>query len=408
MGFSTDIIHTSFTKEDVHGATLMPIYSNATFSFSTSEEMELAFQGRIPSHTYSRISNPTVENLEQRVRKVTGALAVTAVSSGMAAIANTILTIAESGDNIVTSKHLFGNTYSLFSTTFHSYHIGVKFCALTDRESIENAIDENTIAIFFETITNPQLEVSDIQQLSHIARQHKLLLIADSTLTPPNIFRAADWGVHLEVISGTKIISGGATSLGGLIVDYGTYDWSDNKKIQPLATGYGPFAFNYKLRKEVHRNFGATLSPFPAYLQSLGMETLELRFNKAADNCMRIATFLENEDKVQSVNYPGLKSSRFYEVAVKQFGLYPGTVLTFTLSSKELCFSLINRLKVICRATNIYDNRTLIIHPASTIYCDFTKSVRESVGVPDTLIRLSVGIEDAEDLITDLSTALNN
>jgi O-acetylhomoserine (thiol)-lyase len=406
-GFTTKIIHTEFNKDDVHNTLQMPIYSNAAFGFGTAEEMEQAFQGRLPSHIYSRISNPTVENFEQRVRSVTGALAVTAVSSGMAAIANTILTIAEAGKNIITSRYLFGNTYSLFSSTLKPYGIEPRFCDLLNKEDIERHIDKDTFAIFFETITNPQLSVADIALLANISRKYNLVLIADSTLTPPNIFPASKFGVHFEVISSTKIISGGATSIGGLIVDYGTYNWDNNTKLSDLAKKFGPFAFNVKLRKEIHRNLGACLSPYHAYLQSLGLESLDLRYEKAGENCLKLAEFLQQQPQVKWVNYPGLTNSTFYKVANEQYGKYPCAILTFELESRNACFTFLNKLQLISRATNLYDNRTLIVHPASTIYCDYTPEVRQSLGVSDSLIRLSVGIEDISDLQNDIYSALN-
>src|ERR1035437_6124036 len=261
-GFSTKVIHAEYSKKDAHNALQMPIYSNAAFEFESAELMEEAFLGRTPSHAYSRISNPTVENFEQRIRSITGALSVTALSSGMAAISNVFFTIAKAGDNIITSKHLFGNTYSFFTSTLKAFGVESRFCDLTNPEEIINAIDGNTIAVFFETITNPQLEIADINTLSKIAKEHGVVVIADSTLTPPNIFNAQAFGVDIEAISSTKIISGGATSLGGLILDYGQFDWSGFSKLSELAKRFGPFAFNAKLRKEIHRNLGACLSPY--------------------------------------------------------------------------------------------------------------------------------------------------
>lgn len=407
QGFSTKVIHSEYGKPDAHRALQMPIYSNAAFEFESAEAMEEAFLGRRPDHSYSRISNPTVEHFERRVRSISGALAVTALSSGMAAISNVSFTIAQSGQNIITSNHLFGNTYSFFVSTLKSFGVETRFCDLTQPAEIEKNIDNNTVAIFFETITNPQLEIVDIKELSAIAQKHNVLVIADSTLTPPNVFKASAVGVNIEVVSSTKIISGGATSIGGLILDYGSYNWSHNPKLTEHSRKFGPFAFNVKLRKEIQRNLGACLSPYHAYLQSLGLETLQLRFDKAASNCLALAEYLQTEAKIKQVNYPGLSTSKFHEVGEAQFGIHPCAILTFNFGSREESFQFLNNLKVISRATNIYDNRSLIIHPASTIYCDFPKEVRENIGVPDTLLRLSVGIEDVNDLINDIHSALN-
>ncbi len=407
-GFTTKIIHTPFAREDANRALHQPIYSNSAFDFESAEQMELAFQGRLPVHAYSRITNPTVENLELRIKQITGALNVTALSSGMAAISNTILLLASSGSNIIASKHLFGNTYVFFESTIREFGIETRFCDLTNNEEVKANIDQNTVAVFVETITNPQLEVVDLESLSLVAHEKNVPLISDSTLTPPNVFTAKDFGVDIDLISSTKCISGGGTSIGGIIVDYGTFDWSKSKKLAPLAKRFGPFAFNYKLRREIYRNLGACLSPYAAYLQSLGLETLQLRFEKAATNCRELAIYLESLPQVKGVNYPGKEGSKFYEISQRQFGVFPGAMLTFDFFSREACFMFMNQLQIIRRATNVYDNKTLIIHPASTIYCDFDKETRESLSVRETTLRLSLGIEDIEDLKSDLLQAINN
>ena len=406
-GFTTRIIHTPFAREDANRALQQPIYSNAAFDFESAEQMELAFQGRLPVHAYSRISNPTVENFELRIKQITGALNVTALSSGMAAVSNTIFMLASSGTNIIASKHLFGNTYVFFESTIREFGIETRFCDLTNNEEVKANIDGNTVAVFVETITNPQLEVVDLLSLSHTAHENNVPLVADTTLTPPNVFSAKQFGIDIEVISSTKCISGGGTSVGGLIVDFGTFDWSKSKKLAPLAKRFGPYAFNYKLRREVFRNLGACLSPFAAYLQSLGLETLQLRFEKAAINCRELALFLGSLPRVQSVNYPGNPGSGFQEISERQFGAFPGAMLTFDFSTREECFAFMNNLEIIRRATNVYDNKTLILHPASTIYCDFNLATRENLHVRDTMLRLSLGIEDIEDLKSDLVQAIN-
>ena len=406
LKFITKILHTKFLREDPHGSLHMPIYDNVAFEFKSAEELELAFHGKKPAHMYSRISNPTVEHFEQRVRAVTGAVGVIALSSGMAAIANTILTVASARDNIITSKHLFGNTYSLFEYTLKNWGLETRYTDLTQPKLVEDLIDEKTRAIFFETITNPQLEVADMDALSKLAKTKNLLLIADTTLTPPYAFASKAFGVDIEVLSSTKYISGGATSVGGLIIDNGTYDWKKNQKLEGDAAKYGPLTFINKLRREVYRNLGACLSAHSAYLQSLGLETLVLRVDVSCANTYKIAEFLEAQSQVKSVNYPGLKSSAYHKIAKKQFGDKPGALLTFDLESKELCFKFMNGLKLIRRATNLQDNRTLILHPASTIFCEYALALKKEMGVRETMMRLAVGIEDAGDLIADIRQSL--
>ncbi len=405
-GFSTKIIHTGYARNDAHNALQMPIYSNAAFEFESAEYMEEAFLGHHPDHIYTRISNPTVENLERRILSVTGGIAVSALGSGMAAISNIFLAICQAGSNIIASRHLFGNTYSFFTSTLEPFGVEVRFCDLNNIEEVQQNIDGDTVAIYIETITNPQLEIADISPLSGVAKEHHLLLIADTTLTPPNIFRASDFGINIEVISSTKIISGGATSVGGIIVDYGTYDWSYNKKLSNLSSKFGPWVLKVKLRREIQRNLGACLSPFNAYLQSVGLESLALRFDKSVSNCLSIAEYLLDKPGIKNVNYPGLPGSPFYNIGLKQFGKYPGAMLTINFETKQESFDFINNLKLIRRATNIYDNKSVIIHPASTIYCDFGFETRQKIGVPDTLLRLSAGIEDINDLLTDIESAL--
>jgi len=406
-GFTTKIIHTPYAKEDANHALHQPIYSNAAFDFESAEQMELAFQGRLPVHAYSRITNPTVENFELRIKQITGALNVTALSSGMAAVSNVIFLLASAGSNIIASRHLFGNTYVFFESTIREFGIETRFCDLTNQEEVKANIDNNTVAVFVETITNPQLEVVDLKSLSQTAHDQNIPLIADSTLTPPNVFNAKEFGVDIEIISSTKCISGGGTSIGGLIIDYGTFSWSKSKKLALLSKKFGPYAFNYKLRREIFRNLGACMSPFAAYLQSLGLETLQMRFEKAAINCRELAQFLGTMPQVTEVNYPGKPGSAFEEISKQQFGDYPGAMLTFDFATREACFAFMNNLELIRRATNVYDNKTLILHPASTIYCDFDRETRETLHVYDTTLRLSLGIEDIEDLKNDLLQAIN-
>ncbi len=249
MDFTTRVLHTPYNKNDIHGALRMPVYDTAAFEYPDAESLEAAFLNRKPGHVYSRLTNPTVEHLEKIIKEVTGALGVISFSSGMAAISNAFLALVQPGDNIITTKHLFGNTYSLFHKTLKSFGINFRFADLTDLTSVKEAIDKHTRAIFLETITNPMLEVADAGALSEIARENNILLIADTTLTPLYLFDSKKHHVDIEIISGTKYISGGGTSTGGIVIDYGTYDWSHSGKLSTDAKKYGSFAFIAKLRK---------------------------------------------------------------------------------------------------------------------------------------------------------------
>lgn len=384
----------------------MPVYESNAFEFETAEAMADAFVGKSTSPTYSRITNPTVIYFEKRVFEMTDAFSVTALNSGMAAITNVFMTIAYAGSNIVTSANLFGNTYSLFASTLKGFGVEVRFCDLTNLDEVAGALDDNTCAVYLETITNPQMEVANLKHLSALAHSKQIPLIADTTIVPFCAFKAKDFGVNIEIVSSTKYISGGATSMGGLIMDYGTFDWSKNKQLATWDAQFGAAAFTTKLRKEIHRNLGSYMTPHTAQAQLLGLETLSLRFNQAASSCLKLAKELQKLPEIEHVNYTGLEDNPFYSISNAQFGELPGAMLTFTLSSQEACFTFLNKLKLIRRATNLFDNKSLIIHPATTIYGNFTTEVRKKMHVSNELIRLSIGLEEVEDLLADIKQAL--
>ena len=406
MKISTKAIHGDRTNNDPYKSLKFPVYDSVAFEFVSSKEIEDAFLGRALAHTYSRISNPTLAELERRLAILSDAYGVVVTSSGMAAITNVILSIAGSGANIITSPFLFGNTYSLFEKTLKRFGFSARYVDFSNPENIENAIDENTVAIFFETITNPQLAIFDIEKIVNIAKKHNLLTILDNTLATFYLFSSKKWGIDIEIISTTKYISGGATSVGGAIFDFGTYDYGRNKFIASDAEKYGKNALLVKLKREVYRNTGGCLSPHNAYLQLLGLETLALRIEKSSTNAMVLAKRLKNHKKIKKVNYPGLEDSPYYNNAKKYLDGYYGSILTIELSSKSECFKFMDNLKLIRRATNLHDNKTLVIHPASTIFCEYSKEKREELGVGEGLVRISVGIEDVEDIYEDIIQSL--
>lgn len=408
--FSTRIISEPFKKKDIHGAISMPIYRNAAFEFPDSESIAAAFQYQeeIASHTYTRITNPTVENLELKIKAASGAENVMMVASGMAAISNTFLTLAYAGSNIVTSPHLFGNTFSLFKFTLAAFGVEVRFVNTDNIEEIATAIDENTCAFFCELITNPHLEVADLPEISKLLKEHNIPMIVDTTIIPWCGFDARQAGVDIEVVSTTKYISGGATSIGGAILDYGTFDWENNKRLKDVAKTESISQFSFKLKREIARNIGAAMDPETAYIQALGMESLQLRFEKMSASAFQLAKFLESTDNVVKVNYTQLETSSYKAVSDKLFKGNPGAMLTFSLKDKETCFRFMDKLQIIRRATNLFDNKTLIIHPESTIYGTFSKEMKEIMGIEDNLMRLSVGLEEVEDLQGDILQALES
>ena len=351
MKKQTQAIHQPYKRRDAYDALSMPIYNAIAFEFDNAEVMADAFCGRIDAPDYSRVENPTVTNLEQRVKALTGAENVIALNSGMAAISNTLFSVVEQGKNVITSRHLFGNTYSLLTSTLSRLGVEARLCDLTDVEAVERLID--------------------------------------TTLIPFTQFSAKDLGIDVEVVSSTKYISGGATSLGGLVIDYGTY----------------PF-IGKRLLNEMLFNLGAYMTPQVAYMQTLGLETLDVRYRAQAGNALELAQRLRTLKPISKVNYVVLEDNPYHQLAVSQYGETAGAMVTIDLENQEACFRMLDNLKLIHRATNLFDNRTLAIHPASTIFGLFTAEERAAMDVQDTTIRLSVGLESVDDLFDDIKQAL--
>jgi O-acetylhomoserine (thiol)-lyase len=385
----TKAIHTKFKNRDAYNSLSMPVYHTAAYEFDNAVEMADAFCGRIDAPDYSRVMNPTVIFFEQKVKALTDANDVIAVSSGMAAISNTLLAVAGAGKNIVASRHVFGNTYALIVNTLSRFGVEAKLCDLTDPEDVRRTIDENTCCIYLEIITNPQMEVADLRVLSEIAHENNIPLIADSTLIPFTEFSAKSLGVDIEIVSSTKYLSGGATSIGGLIIDYGTHK-----------------GFSNRMRFEMLLNLGAYMTPHVAYMQTIGLETLDARYRLQSANTLELAKRLRTIEAIKSVNYVGLPDNPYHKLSVEQFGETAGAMITFELADKEACFNFINRLSLVRRATNLFDNKSLAIHPASTIFGPFTDEQRKSMDVLDTTIRLSVGLEAVDDIFDDIKQAL--
>lgn len=407
-GFNTLVLSTDKSIKDVHGAMNTPVYRTAAYEFPTSQAIADAFQNKekVPSHMYSRVSNPTVESLEKKIKAISKSENVMMFSSGMAAISSTFMTLAYSGCNIVTSPYLFGNTFSFFQFTLAEFGVEIRFVDTNDLNAIESAIDENTCAFFCELITNPHLEIADLANISPILKKHHIPMVIDTTLIPWCGFNAKAFGVDIEVVSTTKYISGGATSLGGAIVDYGTFDWSKHPRLKKVTPQTPLSAFMFKIKREIARNLGASMDSDTAYLQSLGLETLTLRYEKMCNTTYQLAQFLETLSTVDKVSYTKLDSSPFKKLSDAMFTGNPGAMLTFNLKDQAACFAFMDKLQLIKRATNLFDNRSLIIHPASTIYGAFTQEMRDVMGIEDTLIRFSVGLEDLADLQADIMQAL--
>ncbi len=408
QGFTTSSIHTPFPKSDAYNALHMPVYDGVAYEFDSAQDIEDSFTGKQIAHAYSRTSNPTVEHFENKLKAITGAHSVVALSAGMAAISNAFLALVERGGNIVSSNHLFGHTYALLKSTIQQWGIEVRFVDMSDLNAVKEAVDKNTRALFFETITNPQLEVLDIKELSDFAHSKDIVLVADTTVTPPYVFDSSKFGVDIEVMSTTKFISGGAAAVGGAVVDNGTFDWKKLPALQSWEEKFNKNAFVARIRKEIFRHLGGCMTAHTAHFLNLGLDILALRVDRCVDNCLKLGEFFQNNTKIKGVNYPGLKDSPSYELSKQQFSGKPGAIMTIDLESHEQCYSFLDALQIVRRATNLNDNKSLIIHPWSTIYSEFSDEEKIGMGIRDTMLRLSVGIEDVEDLIADFEQALNH
>lgn len=389
MRKQTKAIHTTFAHRDPYGALSIPVYNSVAYEFEDAQTMSDTFRGLIVEPDYSRTMNPTVTHLENKVKDITGASNVTAFNSGMAAISNTLIALSGQGRTILTSRHLFGNTVALMNTTLKRFGVRTKRVDLTKPEEVADAMDDSVCCIFLEIMTNPQLEVAPLKMLADIAHRHNVPLVTDSTMIPFTEHQLHNLGVDIELVSSTKYVSGGATSLGGLVIDYSA-----------------PESFRQSISQEMLFNLGAYMTPHAAYMQTIGLETLHARYAVQSSNALLLAKKLKGIEQIKSVGYVGLPDNPYHEIAHEQFGKTAGAMLTIDLNDREQCFSFINNLKLIKRATNLFDNRTLAIHPASTIFGNFTDDERKEMDVRDTTIRISVGLEDVDDIYEDIIQAL--
>ena len=389
MKKSTKAIHTKFQRRDAYDALQIPVYNCLAYEFDDAAYMSDVFCGKVIVPDYSRVLNPTVTHLEEVVANLTGAKEVSAFNSGMAAISAMLLCTATAGKNIISSKHLFGNTYLLLTKTLKRFGVEARLVDLTNLEEIKKALDENTCCIFLESVTNPQMEVADIKEISKISKAAGIPLIADTTIIPFTQFDGKELGLDFQVVSSTKYISGGATSLGGLIIDYGYFP-----EISTL------------IKKDAVFNLGGYMTPQAAYMQVIGMETLAVRYKRQAESAKKTASLLAKTPGVMAVGYPGLEEHPFHDIFKKTYGDEAGAMITFDLKNKQECYDFINALKLVHRATNLFDNRSLAIHPSSTIFGPLTQEERDAMDVKDTTIRLSIGLEDPEDIYDDLKQAI--
>ncbi|KAF9533655.1 Cys/Met metabolism PLP-dependent enzyme-domain-containing protein [Crepidotus variabilis] len=420
-GFDTLQLHAGQIPDPATNARATPIYASTSFVFNSSEHATSLCSGKEPGHIYSRVSNPTVEVLENRIAALEGGVAAVAVSSGQAAQFLAISTIAEIGDNIVASSLLYGGTYNQLKVTFKKFGIGVKWVTDPSPDAFAAVIDDKTKAIFVESITNPKYIVFDIPALAKIAHNNGIPLIVDNTFGMGGyLLRPIEHGADIVVHSATKWIGGHGTTIGGVIIDSGKFDWPKSGKFPGFtdpAAGYhglkfsesfGASAFAFKVRLELGRDVGTALNPFGAFLLLQGVETLSLRGQRHSENALALAQTLEKHPNVSWVFYPGLKSHESHELATKLLrrNRYGGMLSFGIKGDPKLAGKLIDNLKLASHLANVGDAKTLVIHPASTTHNQLTEEELLLAGVTSDLIRVSVGIEDIQDITADFETAL--
>lgn len=406
MQFNTALLHQNFSGDECTGSTLTPIYQVSAFAHESAEQLEKVFNNKAPGFAYTRISNPTVDAFEKRIAAMEKGIGAVACASGMSAVAMSLLNILGAGDEIIAGSGLFGGTIDLFED-LKAFGITTRFVESVTAEAIEPLLSEKTKVVFTELIGNPKLDVVDLKAVSQLVHSHGIPLIIDSTTATPYLIHPFDYGADVVVHSSSKYINGGGNAISGVIVDSGNFQWDAERYrgFEPYRK-YGKFAYLAKLRNGIWRNFGGCLAPMNAFLNTVGLETLGLRMERLCDNALQLAEFLESVEDV-TVNYPALKTNPYYELVQKQFGGKGGAILTLRAGSKEKAFRLINGLQYATNATNIGDTRTLVIHPASTIYTHSSEEQKQNAGVYDDTIRISIGIEDIADLIEDFSQAID-
>jgi len=391
------------------GATSVPIVQSSSFAYGSAEGLEDVFRGRAVGSVYTRIGNPTTEALERRLALLEGGGTAIATASGMAAITTSVLTILRAGDEILSSSSLFGGTFSLFRDTLSNYGITTRFVDPLDLDGFRSAINERTRLLFVETIGNPKLDVPDVPALSRIAHESGIPIMVDSTVSSPYLASGADLEADILAYSTSKYINGTGTTIGGVIIDRGVFNWSSPKfpHFEQFHKKYRDFAFTARARKLVHKDVGACAAPFNSFLLTEGIQTLALRMERHCSSALVLAGFLKEHPKLSWVNYPGLEDSPQHKVATRLYGRRYGGLLTFGTGDKSSAFKVINGLKLAKNLANIGDAKTLVIHPASTICADYNIEEKTLMGVTEDLIRVSVGIEDVQDIIEDFKQALD-
>lgn len=419
--FDTLQVHAGQNPDPATGSRAVPIYQTSSYVFDNVEHAANLFALKEEGNIYTRIMNPTTDVFEKRVAALEGGVGALATASGSAAITYAVLNIAEAGDHIVSASTLYGGTYTLFSSTLQRLGIKTSFVDPDDPDNFRKAITGKTKALYIETIGNPGINLVDIERVAEIAHENGIPLIIDNTFGTPYLIRPIEFGADIVVHSATKFIGGHGTSIGGVIVDSGRFDWSKSGKFPGLTEpdptyhgisytkDVGSAAYITKARVQLLRDTGACISPFNSFLLLQGLETLSLRVEKHVSNAIKIAEFLKDHPYVSWVNYPSLKGSKYYNLAQKYLPKGSGSIFTFGVKGGlEAGKKFIENLKIFSLLANVADAKSLVIHPASTTHSQLGEEEQRAAGVTPDMIRLSIGIEDIDDLIYDLDRALKS
>lgn len=420
LGFDTLQVHAGQEPDSATGSRAVPIYQTTSYVFKDVEHAANLFALKEAGNIYTRIMNPTSDVFEQRMAVLEGGAGALAVASGSAAITYSILNIAGAGDEIVSASTLYGGTYNLFSFTLAKLGIKVRFVDSDDPDNFRKSINDKTKALYIETIGNPGINIPDIEVIAKIAHENGLPLIVDNTFGTPYLIRPIDFGADIVVHSATKFIGGHGTSIGGIIVDSGNFDWSASGRFPSItepdpsyhgikyAETFGRISYIVKARVQLLRDTGATISPFNSFLLLQGLETLSLRVEKHVSNAKSIASFLNEHQAVSWVNYPSIKGNKYFDLAQKYLPKGSGSIFTFGIKGGiEVGKKFIDSLEIFSLLANVADAKSLVIHPASTTHAQLSEEDQKAAGVTPDMVRLSVGIEDVNDLIFDLEQALD-
>ena len=419
LKFETLQLHAGQTPDPVTHSVAVPIYQTTSYAFDSTEHAENLFGLKENGNIYTRIMNPTSDVLEKRMAALEGGVGALAVASGSAAITLTMMTIAQAGDEIVAASTLYGGTFNLFDATLPKFGIKTTFVDPDDPANFEAAVNENTKAIYIESLGNPSINIVDVEAVAKIAHDHKIPLIIDNTFATPSLFRALDFGADIVVYSATKFIGGHGTTIGGVIVDGGTFDWAGSGKFPEFTEpdesyhgivytrDAGEAAFITKARVQMLRDTGACISPFNSFLLLQGLETLSLRLDRHVENTRRVIDFLSGHSAVTWVNYPDQKDNKYHALAEKYFPRGTGSIFTFGIKGGiEAARRFIDHIQIFTHLANVADAKSLVIHPATTTHQQLSGDALLAAGITEDMIRVSIGLENADDLIGALDDAL--